>query len=102
MGQELHQVIAILTTILYIIITIINSANDTHDCVFHSQIVDAYVFLIMEEANKLEINTVYCVSCHFYSQLLKSGCNTVSNWIKVVIKLIYINSYLMYSISFSG
>ena len=54
-----------------------------------SQVVDGYVFLIMDTVNKKNSNTVYSVSTFFYQKLSEYGYDGVSNWIKVLCSYIH-------------
>ena len=53
-------------------------------CCFSLQIVDSYLYLIMQDANQQRENSVYCVTCFFYTMLTRRGFKEVTNWIKVL------------------
>lgn len=48
------------------------------------QIIDSYVYLVMDQANRKAQNSVVSVSCFFYTTLSGSGREAVKHWIKVI------------------
>ncbi len=53
-----------------------------YSCYTEFQIVDSYVFLLMEKANLKLANSVYCVSTFYYAKL-DNDKGDIANWIKV-------------------
>lgn len=59
----------------------LNGRNKLND-----KIIDAYMFLVMDEANKKEARSAYCISSHFYYMLCNFGTQIVMNWIMVSLR----------------
>lgn len=47
------------------------------------QVIDFYMYLIMDVVNTQKADAVYCVTCYFYLKLCASGCKEAQKWLQV-------------------